>query len=111
MAFAQPSLSSNMFITLNLYTKVDGFQAGESKQQKTLDPSLNDSQVTPDEASPLGSSEPKRKSTARQRPLLLNYTLKYGDNEINWVEKNCNSLYKSKRIKIEYMLGYSDQKI
>ena len=100
-----------MFITLNFYTKVDGFQAGESKQQKTLDPSLNDSQVTPDEASPLESPEPKRKSTARQRPLLLNYTLKYGDNEINWVEKNCNSLYKSKRIKIEYMLGYSDQKI
>ena len=32
MAFAQPNLSSNMFVTLNLYTKVDGFQAEESKQ-------------------------------------------------------------------------------
>lgn len=30
---------------------------------------------------------------------------------MNWVETNCNYLHKSKKIKLEYKLGYSDQKV
>ena len=46
-----------------------------------------------------------------QKMLILNYTLKYGDHEINWVEKNVSWLHKGKQIKLEYKLGYCDQKV
>lgn len=105
MALAEPNLSSNMFITFNLYTKIDGFAKYEETKQEII-PSLNESSTGLEDASP--TLPPKRVSNAKPKQLILNYTVKYGEKEINWIEKNCNLLHRSKKLKIEYLLGYSD---
>ena len=96
-ATTEPSLSSGMFVSLNLYTKVDGFSAGEEPKKPYANFCINETSDKPAEE----EEAPKRKSM-QMRLLILNYTLKYGDTEINWVEKNCNWLHKSKKIKLEY---------
>ena len=79
----------------------------EEIKEETVPHSLNETtDATLEDASP--TVPPKRTSAAKPRHLLLNYTIKYGNKEIVWVEKNCNYLHRSKKIKIEYMLGYSD---
>ena len=116
-AMAPPSLSSNIFISLNLYTKIEGFIRKEPKPDasRLLEASINSTEVSLNETSEkspkvLDPSSPSPDKSLKQqtRPVLLNYTLKYGDNEMNWVEKNCHHLHKSKKIKLEYKLGYSD---
>ena len=45
---AEPNLSSNIFITLNLYTKIEGFAVKESKPEasRLLEAAINGSEVT-----------------------------------------------------------------
>ena len=95
-----------MFVSLNLYTKVDGFSTGEEPRKPYSNFCINETTDKPAE-----EEEPPKRKSLQMRLLILNYTLKYGDTEINWVEKNCNWLHKSKKIKLEYQLGYSDQKV
>ena len=44
---AEPNLSSNIFITLNLYTKIEGFTVKESKPNasRMLEAAINGSEV------------------------------------------------------------------
>ena len=46
-AMAEPNLSSNIFITLNLYTKIEGFTVKESKPDasRMLEAAINGSEV------------------------------------------------------------------
>ena len=48
MGMAEPNLSSNIFITLNLYTKIEGFAVKESKPEasRLLEATINGSEVT-----------------------------------------------------------------
>jgi len=41
----------------------------------------------------------------------LHYTLTYGDKELTWVEQDCHELHKAKEIRLEYLLGQSDQTV
>lgn len=41
----------------------------------------------------------------------MNYNLKYGQKELSWTEEDCQPLHKAKEIKLEYLLGQSDQKV
>jgi hypothetical protein len=41
-------------------------------------------------------------------PLVLNYTLKYGDRRINWVDNKGKALHKASPVKLQYMLGLAD---
>ena len=52
MAMAAPNLSSNIFITLNLYTKIEGFAIKESKPDasRMLEAAINGSEVTLNES-------------------------------------------------------------
>ena len=52
MAMAAPNLSSNIFITLNLYTKIEGFAIKESKPDAShmLEAAINGSEVTLNES-------------------------------------------------------------
>ena len=42
---------------------------------------------------------------------MINYTVKYGSQEYTWVEHNCQSLHKSKQLRIDYRLGQIDQTV
>ena len=37
--------------------------------------------------------------------MIINYTVKYGSQEFTWVEHNCDSLHKAKKLRIDYRLG------
>ena len=52
MAMAAPNLSSNIFITLNFYTKIEGFAVKESKPDasRMLEAAINGSEVTLNES-------------------------------------------------------------
>ena len=52
MAMAAPNRSSNIFITLNLYTKIEGFAVKESKPDasRMLEAAINGSEVTLNES-------------------------------------------------------------
>jgi len=35
----------------------------------------------------------------------MQYTVKYGDKEMSWIEPECNELHKAKEVRLEYLLG------
>ena len=42
---------------------------------------------------------------------MINYTVKYGEQEHTWVEHNVDSLHKGKQLRLEYLLGQVDQTV
>lgn len=45
------------------------------------------------------------------QPMVQHYTLKYGDKELTWTEFQCMTLHRAKEVKLEYMLGQSQQTV
>ena len=42
---------------------------------------------------------------------VINYSVKYGEQEYTWVEHNCDSLHKGKMLSLDYRLGQVDQNV
>lgn len=82
-------LRSGMFVQVFLYSKCIGLSPASSESGQTL---------ASQDANPANA-------------LTLNYNLKYGQKELSWTEVDCQPLHKAKEIKLEYLLGQSDQTV
>lgn len=75
-------LKSGMFVIINIYSKCIGLV-------KELDP----------------TTASVEDIIAQDMPLLLLFTLKYGTQEIQWIERDCQEMHKAKEVELEYLLG------